>query len=67
MNPTPWFPARVKPVRDGYYDWRCAKLIQYPFPTDRQEWTRADGWTRIVPCPRCEWRGLAQPSERREG
>lgn len=70
MKRTPWFPASVKPVHVGVYEvsyLRDAGVIK------RRRWT-GQRWERLDQ-PHCvfgitmgdKWRGLAQPSERREG
>jgi hypothetical protein len=66
MKRTAWYPASIKPVRDGWYEWRCTSLFLYrKLQFEMQDW-RGE-WVRLYPCPQCQWRGLAQPSERREG
>lgn len=65
MKRTPWHPASVRPVRDGLYEWRCKSFFADP-GIRMKRWTHG-GWDDLNPCPKCQWRGLAQPSERREG
>ena len=66
MKRTAWYPASVKPVRDGLYEWRCKSLFARKGTPPLRSWTHGD-WDDLNPCPKCQWRGLAQPSERREG
>jgi hypothetical protein len=60
---TPWFPATVKPVRNGYYDYTGWGLGDRP---SRRLWT-GTGWQwdwelYVSPgLPDDEWRGLATP------
>lgn len=61
MKRTPWYPVSVSPVRDGLYEWRCKSLIARKGIAHRS-WTHGD-WDDLNPCPKCQWRGLAQPSE----
>jgi len=74
MKRTAWYPASVKPVRVGWYE--------YWIPYLDTDWVMAfwtgETWLERVPgrespqplepLPDGQWRGLAQPSdERREG
>jgi len=61
MKRTPWYPASVRPVRDGLYEWRCHSIF-FRGVIARRRWTRG-GWNALKPCPQCQWRGLTQPSE----
>ena len=65
MKRTPWYPIFDSPVRDGLYEWRCQSIFAREGTTLRS-WTHG-GWDDLNPCPKCQWRGLAQPSERMEG
>ncbi len=61
---TPWFPATVKPVRVGWYEYTGWGLgARYP---DRRFWT-GKGWRfswelrSHLGLPDDQWRGLASP------
>lgn len=64
-----WFPVSIKPVRDGWYEWRCGSVTGGEI--ERAEWSH-DGWIRSTSqtlftprfkCLGCQWRGLTRPAE----
>ena len=65
---TPWYPASIKPVRDGWYEWQCGSVTGDEMA--RAEWsggywyraTVARYWPTSA-CPSCRWRGLTRPAE----
>lgn len=66
---TPWFPASIKPVRDGWYEWQCASVLGSATARAQwavDDWIHATGPTLFTPrfeCLSCRWRGLTRPAE----
>lgn len=60
---TPWYPASVKPVRVGWYEFKCAGLIGFTEARwDSNAWRFTDD-NVLIPIPGDEWRGLTRPAE----
>ena len=66
---TPWYPVSIKPVRDGWYEWRCGFVVGSEIARaewSHDDWIRATGPTLFTPrfkCLGCQWRGLTRPAE----
>ncbi len=63
---TPWFPVSIKPVRDGWYEYRGWQLgtgLRARWNgTFFETWDGVNYW-HLADCAGDEWRGLTRPSE----
>ena len=62
MKRTNWYPASIKPVRNGMYEWKCVvgtddRVKKYEW---RNGWTIFSEFRPMYKCQFCLWRGLAE-------
>jgi hypothetical protein len=70
MKRTPWFSViKQPPVRHGWYEYRGPGMDMTRARWNGQFFETTDGanWWHLAEDDGDQWRGLAQPSERREG
>jgi hypothetical protein len=61
---TPWFRWPVRPVRQGWYDFRGFMVEDMRYYWDGKqwgEWDRGGHWVHLADCATDEWRGLTKP------
>jgi len=61
MKKTPWFPASVKPVREGWYETTCSYCGSHYW--DGKEWKYDSCYASMTPVPQplqnyYKWRGI---------
>lgn len=58
MPRTPWYPASIRPVREGRYEWRCSVCAEVGCESPHLVWY-PDKWD-ICRTSGFEWRGLTK-------